>query len=363
MIHRKDTKIPGIKLFLTYLHKGLFAVNLRMLKNFIFSRLRRTQLERIFVCPSHACNARCVHCYENFSGQPAASLTTDDVHNIVDQFHALGGYQVYFCSGEFLLRPDALALIRYVSSRHMVSSITTNGLLLSGPLLDDLKAAGLTELIVSIDSADPRRHDERRGVPGCFEKAAAGLKLARERGIITYIWTYVSRSNADELDGIIALGQRLQVELVYVFFPLLSGKFFDRFDENLSFEEREEYRHRYNEREGVLLEFPTEGTPCTGGGLDHVCVMPSGDVTFCPPVPYSYGNVHTTPLKECLRAAREDYRRFPQCTRGQCPVNFPEYRDKCRARFLHQPSPPETDSREGETLSRREGASDFKWHK
>ncbi len=337
MIHRKDKKIPGVKLFLAYLHKGLFSVNLRMLKNFVLSRLRHTQLERIFICPSHVCNARCVHCYENFAGHPeTVSLTTEDIRKIIDQFHALGGYQVYFCSGEFLLRGDALELIRYVSSKHMVSSITTNGLLLSGPMLDNLKAAGLTELIVSIDSAVPERHDQRRGVPGCFEKATAGLKWAREKGIITYIWTYVSRSNADELDGIVALGRRLQVELVYVFFPLLSGKFFDRFDENLSFEEREDYRRRYNDREGVLLEFPSEGTPCTGGGLDHVCVMPTGDVTFCPPVPYSYGNVHTEPLKQCLLAVRADYRRFPQCTRGQCPVNFPEYRENCRARFIHR---------------------------
>ena len=337
MIHRKDTHIPGIKLFFAYLKKGLFAVNLRMFRNFVLARMRQTQLERVFICPSHDCNARCVHCYENFDGKPdPASLTTADIKKIVDQFHTLGGYQVYFCSGEFLLRRDALPLLRYVSSRHMASSITTNGLLLSASMLDDLKAAGLTELIVSIDSADRRRHDDRRGVPGCFEKATAGLRLAREKGIITYIWTYVSRSNANELEGIIRLGQDLGVELVYVFFPLLSGKFFNSFEENLSFEEREDYRRRYNNRDGVLLEFPTEETPCTGGGLDHVCVMPSGDVTFCPPVPYSYGNIHTASLKQCLLAVRKDYQRFPRCTKGQCPVNFPEYRNTCNARFIHQ---------------------------
>jgi len=41
-------------LFLAYLQRGLFSVNLRMLKNFVFSRLRRTPLERIFICLSHA---------------------------------------------------------------------------------------------------------------------------------------------------------------------------------------------------------------------------------------------------------------------------------------------------------------------
>jgi len=52
------------------------------------------------------------------------------VKNIIDQFRRLGGYGVYFCSGEFLLRDDALDLVKYARAKNMVVSVTTNGLLL-----------------------------------------------------------------------------------------------------------------------------------------------------------------------------------------------------------------------------------------
>lgn len=295
------------------------------------------RLAEIFVCPSHDCNANCVHCYEKFQHRKLGrSLSTAQVVDVLDQFHALGGYQVFYCSGELLLRPDALELVRQARQRDLAVNLTTNGLLLSPTSIDALIDAGLTRLIVSIDSADPRTHDELRGVPGCFARATDGLALARERGLMTEIWTYVSRSNPDQLAGIAQLGERLDVDSVFVYFPLLSGHLFDQFDENLSREERERYRAEFNDSPKVFLEFASEDTACRGGGASHLAVLPSGDVTFCPPVPYSYGNIADRTLEECLERMREDYERLAHCCRGQCPVNSLEYRERTVARFLYR---------------------------
>jgi MoaA/NifB/PqqE/SkfB family radical SAM enzyme len=161
------------------------------------------------------------------------------------------------------------------------------------------------------------------------------LRLARERGLMTEIWTYVSRSNPDELGPISALGERLGVDSVFVYFPLLSGHLFDRPEENLTTEERERYRAEFNESVNVFLEFPTEGEMCRGGGASHLAVMPSGDVTFCPPVPYSYGNIAERSLEDCLVDMRADYERLGHCCAGQCPVNSPEYRARSAGRFMY----------------------------
>jgi MoaA/NifB/PqqE/SkfB family radical SAM enzyme len=139
----------------------------------------------------------------------------------------------------------------------------------------------------------------------------------------------------DDLEAIAELGVKLGVERVYVYFTLLSGHLFDKPEENLSLEERETFRRRFNGRKRLRLEFPTEAVPCNGGGARHMAVMPTGDATFCPPVPYSYGNIRSRTLEECLKDIRADYRRFQHCT-GQCPVNFLEYRRGCRARFMYE---------------------------
>lgn len=308
----------------------------KLLKCRLFKLFGKLQLETIIIGPSHKCNADCVHCYEKFNDKaPSKNLSTEQVKDIADQFCALGGYYILFCSGEFLLRNDALELVRYARSTKAYVGLTTNGLLLDEKKIDDLIEAGLTHTFVSLDSANPLRHDKLRGVPGCFEKATNGLRLARKKGLITQLWTYVSRSNLEELERLTHLAEELKVEYIYVYFTLLSGKFFNRFEENLTFEEREMLRKKYNRNRYVKLEFPKENSPCKGGGFRHISVTPTGDITFCPPVPYSYGNINQKlSLQEGLNKINRDYKRFNCGQLGQCPVNFMEYRQNCNADFV-----------------------------
>lgn len=320
-----------------YLSKLGFKQLLRHLRGFHFSSCGFV-LQTIFICPSHECNANCVHCYEKFTHEKFKhSLSTEQVKNIIDEFHKLNGYLVIFCSGEFIMREDALEILRYAHAKDLATAITTNGILLDEKKVDELVKAGVNSLFVSIDSANPERHDRLRGVPGCFEKAVRGIRLAKARGITTSIWTYISRSNSEEIEGIAKLGLELGVDGVYSYLPLLSGNFFNRFDENLTPEERNMYRKRFRYLPNLNFEFSSEKDICTGGGRYHVCVMPSGDVTFCPPVPYSYGNIHSKPLKDCVIEVRKDFKKFiiQGSCKGECPVNFLEYRKNCNAKFIY----------------------------
>lgn len=313
-----------------------FGFIIRLYRRRLLAKLGVLQLTNIFISPSHECNANCVHCYEKFSSKKDVSLSTDDVKKIIDQFCSLGGILVYFCSGEFLLRKDAIELIRYVHRKNMLVSVTSNGLLLNENKIDELKKAGLNHLVVSIDSANPEVHDAYRNAKGCFEKAINAIKLAKQKGIRTQIWTYVTKTNFSELEGIASLTKELCTDPAFVFFPLLSGNLFNKPEENLSFEEREMFRKKFNNNPGILLEFPFEDTMCRGGGMQHINVMPTGDVTFCPPVPYSYGNIKSQTLKDCLLAIRKDYKRFQNSAcKGQCPVNSEDYRKNCNAKFIY----------------------------
>ncbi|MCP4675690.1 MAG: radical SAM protein [Deltaproteobacteria bacterium] len=326
----------AIEYHFKYLKKLDRRQRARFYKCQLLSRAGVFQLKELFISSSHACNADCVHCYEKFTHKKLGhSLSTEQVKSAVKQLSELGGYQVFFCSGEFLLRKDAIEQIRYARSRDLAVSMTSNGILLDEDKVATLDDAGLTKLIVSVDSAIPSRHNKLRGVEGCFENATTGIRHAVRRGILTEIWTYVSRSNPDELRGIADLGRELGVNAVFVFFPLLSGHFYDKPEENLTLEERERFRKEYNNSTNVMLEFPDEGDHCRGGGAYHINVMPSGDVTYCPAVPYSYGNIDSRSLKDCLVDIKNDRERLAHCCLGQCPVNFQEYRQKCAAKFMY----------------------------
>jgi len=62
----------------------------RAAKYTLLKKLGRLQLMSIFIGPSHQCNANCVHCYEKFPGLSDKGLSTEEVKDIIDQFHALG---------------------------------------------------------------------------------------------------------------------------------------------------------------------------------------------------------------------------------------------------------------------------------
>ncbi len=322
-----------------YFKKPSLLFILKIVKRHILLYLGKTQIMSVMISPSRQCNANCVHCYEKFSDMKNDFMTTDTLKSVIYQVKKLNGFMIQFCSGEFLMRDDAIEIIRYVKSLGLEPSITTNGILLPEKL-DDLIDAGIFHIAVSIDSADPEKHDELRKSKGCFAKAKEGLELAKQKGVFTEIWTYVTKDinyNFDNLDKIIELGKEWGVANIYVYFPLLSGHMYNKFDENLSFEEREAYRKRYNGKKGVMLEFSTEKSLCRGGGKIHISIMPSGEVTFCPVVPYTYGNIHEKSLKECLLAIREDYKKFVKkdCV-GQCIVNFPEYRENSKGKFIYE---------------------------
>jgi AdoMet-dependent heme synthase len=299
--------------------------------------MNKPTLYSLFLSPSHRCNANCVHCYEKFPGKENASLSTREIKNILRQFREMGGDIVRFCSGEFLLLRQSVSILRYTRELGMKPVITTNGLLLTKRKITALKNAGVEMIIVSIDSPNPDEHDRMRGIKGCFAQAVKGLQFASAAGIKTQIYTYVSRSNQNNLSGLAQLAKQNGAEITFVFFPILSGHLFNKPHENLTFQEREALRKIYANHPDIQLEFRTETDVCRGGGNKHVCVMPTGDVTFCPPVPYSYGNIRNEPLKDIVCRVYDDFLKFctHKCT-GQCIVNFPEYRQNCNAKLMYK---------------------------
>lgn len=325
-----------IKLIKYYKRFGLKFV-LRYCSYHIKNFLGIPVLKYIFISTWHQCNANCKHCYEKFEGKIDSSLTTEQVKNIIDQFYKLNGILIYFCSGEFLLRPDAFDLISYARKKSILVSVVTNGYILNDDTINKLKKVDLNRLIVSIDNADPQKHDNNRGINGLFNIAIKGLEKATQAGIKTQIWTYLSRSNEQDLYSLAQISKKIAIEPIFVFFPLLSGHLFNSFEENFSFEEREKIRKKYNSINEIMLEFPTEQSTCRGGGKEHINVMPNGEVTFCPPVPYSYGNALKEPLKEILPRIKKDYKRFfKNKLTGQCPVNFIEYRNNNSGKYIYE---------------------------
>lgn len=127
------------------------------------------------------CNYRCVYCMppEGVPFKPHEELLSyEDMEFFVRAATQLGISKVRLTGGEALVRrglPDLVRLIRAVPGITGVS-LTTNGVLLPR-FADELKAAGLDRVNISLDSLDPERYRLlTRG--GSLEGALEGVEAA-----------------------------------------------------------------------------------------------------------------------------------------------------------------------------------------
>jgi cyclic pyranopterin phosphate synthase len=126
------------------------------------------------------CNLRCRYCMPA-EGMPWLSrdevLTDDELVRLVGLFARLGVRDLRITGGEPLIRPGIAGLIARLSGVPGIRerSITTNGVLLARHV-DDLVAAGLDRVNVSLDSLDPERFAQitrRRDLDRVLEGLAA----------------------------------------------------------------------------------------------------------------------------------------------------------------------------------------------
>jgi len=132
------------------------------------------------------CNLRCVYCRPlgdcDFIEQQEV-LTSDEIHRIVRLFTDCGVDRVRLTGGEPLIRKDITSLVARLAATRGVNelTLTTNGVLLY-QMADELKAAGLDRINVSIDSLEASSYKKITGYD-FSSKVVRGIQKAIEVGL------------------------------------------------------------------------------------------------------------------------------------------------------------------------------------
>lgn len=135
------------------------------------------------------CSLRCTYCMPA-EGVPwlqrSSMLTTDELERVARVAAELGVTEVRLTGGEPLLRPDVVDVVRRLANLRGVDgrldiSMTTNGIRLPR-LVDDLVAAGLQRVNISLDTLDRERfHTLTRR--DRLDDVIAGIRAARAAGL------------------------------------------------------------------------------------------------------------------------------------------------------------------------------------
>lgn len=146
---------------------------------------------------SRRCNLRCSHCYSSSGPDHLDELPLALWHGVIDDAARAGYNVVGFSGGEPLMFRPLRALLLHARSLGLLTTVTTNGMLLDVRHIEALNgAAGL--VAISLDGR-PESHDRMRGHPRAFATMARRLPALRAAGIaFGFIFT-LTQFNLDEL--------------------------------------------------------------------------------------------------------------------------------------------------------------------
>ncbi len=150
------------------------------------------------------CNFRCVHCGFDSGKVRLGEMSLDFAKTVLTDFKKIGGLKVDFTGGEPLLNKDLIVMVEFASSIGLKTKVVTNGSLCSAEKLEQLKAAGLNGISVSIDGSDYSSFNKVRPTSEMlYKKVVQCVKDSVALGLYTKINTVVFNSNFDDLENVI----------------------------------------------------------------------------------------------------------------------------------------------------------------
>jgi radical SAM protein with 4Fe4S-binding SPASM domain len=175
---------------------------------------RPTAPYRLDLALTYRCNNDCAHCYNvqhpsltslSLAGKQAGGtgpleLSTSDWKRVLDKAWELGIPHIIFTGGEPTLRADLPELVAHAEKNGQITGLNTNARRLSDMrYVDQLVAAGLDHVQVTVESHDPEIHDLMVGSRGAFPQTLKGLKNVLTSALYVMTNTTMLRTNAHTL--------------------------------------------------------------------------------------------------------------------------------------------------------------------
>lgn len=256
-----------------------------------------------------ACNLKCEHCYRDAGGKDPNELNTAEGKELLSEI-AKAGFKIAILSGgEPLLRKDIFELISHAASVGLHPVLGTNGVLFTPEIVRKLKTAGVARVGISLDSRDPRIHDDFRKQKGAWQKTVQAMRICKEEALDFQVHTTVTRRNYQEIIEITDFVSALGAKAHHIFFLVPTGRGKELSDVFIKAKEIQEVLEKVlNKQKETSLELKPVCAPqfipmAWDMGLDlrfqrgclagtgYCCILPNGDVHPCPYLPIRVANV------------------------------------------------------------------------
>ncbi|HSV85295.1 MAG TPA: PqqD family peptide modification chaperone [Levilinea sp.] len=156
---------------------------------------------RMDLALTYRCQNDCAHCY-NVRGRRPGELSTHEWRQALDRLWQIGVPHIVFTGGEPTLRPDLPDLIAHAEQNGQIVGLNTNARRLKdAQVLQQLVAAGLDHIQITLESHLPEVHDAMVGRAGAWQDTVAGIRNALNSPLFVMTNTTMLHHNAAGLAG------------------------------------------------------------------------------------------------------------------------------------------------------------------
>ena len=306
----------------------------------------RTLPETVNLAITDECACSCEYCsFASMRKEGKEKLSLEEWRSVIKQVQRLGASTISLTGGEPLESPDVMEIIKSVDPQFSQVILFTSGYLLEENAAE-LANAGLTSVIVSINSAAAAEHDESKKYPGIHEKVVRGVKAAQKAGLLVGIAAVAYKEDLanGSIVALIEHAKELKVNQIIFFDAIPAGCYADNTEVVWSDDDIDElirvcsFYHEKKNYPGVLPYSFLNSYRSIGcyAGTIYFYISPYGDVCPCDFCSFSVGNVKDRPVYEVWDKFRE-HEEFTSSSLTGCKMKNKAFREK----FMNMPASPE----------------------
>jgi radical SAM protein len=177
---------------------------------------------------TRACALSCVHCRADaIARRDPRELSTAEGFHLIEQVRSFGTPPplLVFTGGDPMWRRDLAALVGHATSCGLTVALTPSGTAMATRArLEELKAAGLSRVAVSLDGPDPESHDAFRRVKGSYANTMKIVDAVIDLGLPLQINSTISRLTLPRLPELAERVAALPLTLWAAFFLVQTGR-------------------------------------------------------------------------------------------------------------------------------------------
>lgn len=154
-----------------------------------------------FFAITNRCNARCNFC-SIWKSKKKTSVNINYAKKALDKLYELNIRYLQITGGEPLTHPNLIEIAEYAANKGIITTIVTNGSLLTEENIKAMKIAGVDGIGISFDHYLPEVIEKNRGIPRLYEKIEESVKIANKMKLPVSALVTISKNNFNCIDKI-----------------------------------------------------------------------------------------------------------------------------------------------------------------